>query len=52
MDLGDNGIGTEHLLIGILAEGKGGGARIPLKSGISQENVTAWIAQATGTGRG
>ncbi|MEP7023388.1 MAG: Clp protease N-terminal domain-containing protein [Actinomycetota bacterium] len=28
MDLGDNGIGTEHLLLGLLAEGKDDAARM------------------------
>jgi hypothetical protein len=43
---GHNYIGTEHVLLGILAEGTGEGARALGKLGITQEPARAWIGQA------
>jgi hypothetical protein len=42
---GHNYIGTEHLLLGILAEGKDTGAKVLTGLGIADEPVRAWISQ-------
>lgn len=46
LSLGHYHIGTEHLLPGILAEGKDTGARVRTELGITQESARAWIIQA------
>ena len=47
MGLGHNHIGTEHVLLGILAEGKDTEAKILAALGITEEGARNWIRQAS-----
>lgn len=46
IDLEHNYIGTEHLLLGILAEGKDTGAQALKDLGITEERVLDWVRSA------
>ena len=43
IDLEHNYIGTEHLLLGIVAEGKDAGAKALKDLGITEERVLDWV---------
>ena len=47
LQLGHNHIGTEHVLLGILAEGKDTEAKILAALGITEEGARNWIRQAS-----
>ncbi|GLW07839.1 hypothetical protein Misp01_29690 [Microtetraspora sp. NBRC 13810] len=42
--MGDEHIGTEHILLGVLGEEEGTGARILAGLGVTRERVVAWLA--------
>ena len=44
--MGRNYIGTEHLLLGILAEGKNAGARILAEFGITEKRARNWVLRS------
>jgi hypothetical protein len=46
LDLNHNYIGTEHLLLGILAEGKDTGAKVLNGLGLTEDRAQVWIGQA------
>jgi len=46
--LGHNYIGTEHLLLGILAEGKNKGAKILTGLGITEQRTKDWVRETLG----
>ncbi|MEW6173614.1 MAG: ATP-dependent Clp protease ATP-binding subunit [Bacillota bacterium] len=49
-NLGNNYIGTEHLLLGLIREGEGIAARVLAASGVELERVRAMVMEAIGTG--
>lgn len=49
-NMGDNYVGTEHILLGIAKEGEGAGAIVLQELGISVEDITKAIAQIRGSG--
>src|SRR5262249_2593909 len=51
-ELGHSRMGTEHLLLGLLAEGEGVAARALQQAGIALEPVKAEIAKVIGHGEG
>ena len=49
-DLGHSSVGTEHLLLGILTESEGLGARILLRRGLQPERLRQAVREMDGTG--
>ncbi len=50
INLGHNVIGTEHILLGLLAEGEGVAAQVLRKMGVDTEEVRAEVARQVGRG--
>lgn len=48
--LGHTDIGTEHILLGLLREGRGVGAQIPVKLGVSLDAARAEVLRLVGEG--
>jgi ATP-dependent Clp protease ATP-binding subunit ClpA len=46
LQLGHNYIGTEHILLGVLAEDDGIGARTLTGLGVTKERVREWLVPA------
>ncbi|MFC7728515.1 Clp protease N-terminal domain-containing protein [Actinomadura keratinilytica] len=42
--LGHDHVGTEHILLGVLAERHGAGAQVLRRHGIDQRGVEEWLA--------
>ena len=49
-DLGHSSVGTEHLLLGILTESEGLGARILLRRGLQPERLRQAVREMDGAG--
>jgi ATP-dependent Clp protease ATP-binding subunit ClpC len=52
LQLGDNYIGTEHILLGLVREGDGVGAQVLVRLGPSLADVRARVLETVKTGRG
>ena len=50
-ELGHSYVGTEHLLLGVVREGKGPGARILLSSGLTDQILRSTLIRLIGLGR-
>src|SRR4051795_13675077 len=50
-DLGATRVGTEHLLLGLLAHAEGGAARLLAESGVTRSAARRKAAGASGAGR-